>query len=131
MLKKTIAYTDFNGTERKVDCYFNLTQAEIMKMEGAGFSKKVNKIIEAETPDANAIIEVVDELITKSYGVRTDTNGFVKRATDCEEFMAGEVYSALFMELVTDADALAAFINGVIPEKMLQQATAANTTSLN
>lgn len=129
MLKRPITYTDFNGTERTVDCYFNLTQAEIMKMEAAGFSKKVNKIIEAEIPDANAIVEVVDEIVAKSYGVRTDNNGFVKRVADLEEFMAGEVYSALFMELVTDADALAAFINGVIPEKMLQQATAATTAN--
>lgn len=133
MLKRPITYTDFNGTVRTVECYFNLTQAEIMKMETAGLSKKINKITETDIPDANAIVEVVDELVTKSYGVRTDSNGFVKRVTDLEEFMAGEVYSALFMELVTNADALAAFINGIIPEKMLQQAaavTAANSTNV-
>lgn len=33
MLKKTIAYTDYNGTTRKEDFYFNLTQAEVTELE--------------------------------------------------------------------------------------------------
>ena len=33
MLKKTVTYTDYNGSERTEDFYFNLTKAEIMEME--------------------------------------------------------------------------------------------------
>ena len=33
MLKKTITYVDYNGTERTEDFYFNLTKAEILEME--------------------------------------------------------------------------------------------------
>lgn len=33
MLKKTITYVDYNGTERTEDFYFNLTKAELMEME--------------------------------------------------------------------------------------------------
>ena len=33
MLKKTITYVDYNGTERKEDFYFNLSKAEIMEIE--------------------------------------------------------------------------------------------------
>ena len=33
MLKKTITYKDYNGTERTEDFYFNLTKAEVMEME--------------------------------------------------------------------------------------------------
>ena len=33
MLKKTIAYIDYNGTTRKEDFYFNLTQAEVTELE--------------------------------------------------------------------------------------------------
>ena len=33
MLKKTITYTDYNGSERTEDFYFNLSKAEIMEME--------------------------------------------------------------------------------------------------
>ena len=31
MLKKTINYTDYNGTERTEDFYFNLTQTEVLQ----------------------------------------------------------------------------------------------------
>ena len=33
MIKKTMTYTDYNGTERTEDFYFNLTKAEVMEME--------------------------------------------------------------------------------------------------
>ena len=32
MLKKTITYTDYNGSERTEDFYFNLSKAEAMEM---------------------------------------------------------------------------------------------------
>ena len=33
MIKKTITYTDYNGVSRTEDFWFNLTTAELMKME--------------------------------------------------------------------------------------------------
>ena len=33
MLKKTITYTDYNGSQRTEDFYFNLSKAEIAEME--------------------------------------------------------------------------------------------------
>ena len=33
MLKKTIEYVDYNGNPRKEDFYFNLSEAELAKME--------------------------------------------------------------------------------------------------
>ena len=33
MLKKTVTYTDYNGTERTEDFYFNLSKAEVIEME--------------------------------------------------------------------------------------------------
>ena len=51
MYKKTITYTDFNGTERTEDFYFHMTQAEILKMEYSqegGMTNVIQKIIETE-----------------------------------------------------------------------------------
>ena len=51
MLKKTITYTDYNGTERTEDFYFNLTKAEILDMEmseAGGLTAKLNRIIESK-----------------------------------------------------------------------------------
>ena len=124
MIKKTITYTDYNGNERTEDKYFNLTKAEITKMElsiKGGLAEMIKRIVDAQ--DTPAIIEVFEDLIKRSYGVKTpDGKGFVKRAEDLEEFMATEAYSQLFMELATDADAAAAFVNGVVPADMAKQA---------
>ena len=123
MLKKTITYNDFNGNERKEDFYFNLTKAEVMRMEMStrgGLAERIQRIVAAQ--DAPAIIEVFEDLIQKSYGVKSeDGRSFLKRKADLEEFMATEAYSILFMELATDADAASKFINGIVPADMSQQ----------
>lgn len=116
MLKKTITYTDYNGVERKQDFYFNLTKAEIMKIEMSvpgGLAEKIRRIVDAQ--DQPAIIEVFEDLIGKSYGVKTPEGGFKKKPEFLEDFMATPAYDELFMELATDADAAAKFVNGIIP----------------
>ena len=63
MLKKTITYTDYNGSERTEDFYFNLTKAEIMEMEMSttgGLTEMINRIVAAQ--DAPAIISIFKEI---------------------------------------------------------------------
>ena len=126
MIKKTITYTDFNGGERTEDFYFHLTKAEITKMEmsvNGGMAERIQRIVSAQ--DQPAIIEVFEDLIKKSYGVKTpDGRGFVKRKEDLEAFMATEAYSQLFMELATDSDAASTFVNGIIPADLSKQISA-------
>lgn len=118
MLKKTITYTDFNDNERTEDFYFNLTKAEAMEMEMStvgGLSEQIQKIIAAQ--DMPSIIKIFKELILKSYGEKSaDGRRFVKKPELSEAFSETEAYSTLFMELATDADAAAAFVNGIIPQ---------------
>lgn len=131
MIKKTITYTDYNGNEQKGDFYFNLNKAELMRMEmsiNGGLTAKINRIIAAE--DMPSIIEIFEELIQKSYGVKTpDGKGFMKRKEDLDAFMATEAYSELFMELATDSDKAAEFINGIVPADLSKQ-IAANPAAL-
>lgn len=123
MLKKTITYTDFNGNERTEDLYFNLTKAEILKMEMSikgGLAERIKRIISAQ--DQPAIMEVFDDLITRSYGVKSpDGKTFLKNQALVDEFVQSEAYSVLFMELCTDADAAAKFINGIVPADVSKQ----------
>lgn len=120
MLKKTLTFTDYNGTERTEDFYFNLNQAELTKMEmsiNGGLTEMIKRVVAAQ--DAPAIIEIFENLIQKSFGVKTlDGRGFIKRKEDLEAFMSTEAYSNLFMELATDSDAAAKFVNGIVPAKM-------------
>lgn len=128
MIKKTITYSDFNGNERTEDFYFNLTKAEITKMElsiKGGLAEMIQRIVAAQ--DTPAIIEVFEDLIKRSYGVKTpDGRGFVKKAEDLEAFIATEAYSQLFMELATDAEAASQFVNGVVPADMAKQVAEAS-----
>lgn len=117
MLKKTISYVDFDGNKRTEDFYFNLTKAEVTEMEMStegGLVKMLEKIV--STQDSKRIIEVFKELILKAYGEKSpDGKRFIKTQELREAFSQTEAYSELFMELATNADASAAFVNGIVP----------------
>ena len=117
MLKKTFTYTDYNGIERTEDHYFNLSKAELMEMElstAGGLAEMINRIVAAQ--DAPAIVRVFKDLVLKAYGRKSDDGRrFIKSKELSDEFAQTEAYSQLFMELATDADAAAAFVNGIVP----------------
>jgi hypothetical protein len=120
MLRKTITYEDLDGNPLTEDFYFNLTAAEIAEMElgkAGGFSEYLQKIVAAQ--DAVSIIATFKEIIARSYGVRSDDNKrFIKSETLWNDFMQSDAYSVLFLELVTDADASAAFIRAIVPKEL-------------
>lgn len=120
MLKKTIAWTDFDGNERTETFYFNLTPAEVTEMElstKGGLAAMIEKIVAEE--DNVRIIGMFKDIIGKSYGQKSqDGKFFVKNSENREAFMQTGAYSVLFMELATDADAAAAFIEGIVPKKL-------------
>ena len=126
MYKETITYVDYNGMERTEPFYFNLTEAEVMEMEMSvkgGLAEMIQRIVDAK--DQPAIIKIFKELITKSYGVKTpDGRGFRKSESLTEDFIATPAFSKMFMKLATDADAAAAFVNGIVPENLSKQAAA-------
>ena len=123
MLKRTITYTDYNGTERTEDFYFNLTKAELMEMEmsiNGGLAEMIQHIVKAQ--DAPSIIKIFKDLVFKAYGEKSlDGKRFVKSEEISNAFAQTEAYSILFMELATDDEAAAAFINGIVPADMSKQ----------
>lgn len=126
MLKKEIAYTDYNGVERKETFYFNLSKAEIMEMEMTtvgGFAEMIQKIVDAQ--DAPSIIKTFKDLVLKSYGEKSpDGKRFIKTEELRDSFEQTEAYSTLFMELATNAAAATEFINGIIPADLAKQVSA-------
>lgn len=124
MIKKTISYTDYDGNERKEDFYFNLSKPELIEMqtsEAGGLEKKIEKITQEQ--DVAKIIELMKEIIQKSYGVKSDDGKrFIKNQEILDEFMQSEAYSELFMELATDANAASEFINGILPKGLVEEA---------
>lgn len=128
MLKKTITYTDYNGTERTEDFYFNLTETECVELEtsiNGGLSALINKII--QTNDHNELIQLWKKIIYLAYGEKSlDGKHFVKTKEVKDNFTYTEAYNKLFMELSRNAQAGTDFINGIIPQKAVQNATPQN-----
>lgn len=125
MLKKTITYTDYNGSERTEDFYFNLTKGEIMEMQlstSGGLGEMLTKLIAAQ--DMPSLIKVFKDLILKAYGEKSpDGKRFIKSEELSTAFSQTEAFSNLFTELATNADAASAFVNGIVPAEVSKQAS--------
>lgn len=121
MLKRNITYENFNGEKKTGVFYFNLTKAEIVRMEvGRGLRDILVTIVEAK--DNAKILEEFETLILAAYGVRTeDGERFVKTKDLRDEFRQSAAYDQLFIEMVTDEKVAADFINGVIPKEVLAE----------
>lgn len=133
MLKKEIAYIDYNGVERTETFHFNLSKAELMDMEMSvtgGFGEMVNRII--STKDVPALMDIFKDLIRRAYGVKSaDGRRFMKSKELTDEFVQTEAYSDLFMELALNSDEAAKFVNGILPpdfDKKIAEVTGAKST---
>lgn len=122
MYVKTIEYTDYSGNKRKEDFLFNLNTAELMEMQlsvNGGYDQWVKKI--ANTQDTAELIKIFKELILMSYGEKSlDGRKFIKKDPNTgrplyEEFEQTAAYPVLFMELSTNDEAAAEFLNQIIP----------------
>lgn len=119
MYKKTITYTDFNGDEFTDDFYFNLSKAELIKLETTTEKGGFITMLEALLKDRNVpeVLKAYDKLIRLSYGKKTpDGRQFVKREEYLEEFLSCGAYDELYTELMTNDNAAVEFIKGITPK---------------
>lgn len=122
MLKKTMTYSDIDGNSVTEDFYFNMTKAELLKLElseDAGLSEKIERIQKPNTP-GRVVLEVFDAILGFSYGIRKDGK-FVKPAGCFEEFQTTDAYSDLLFEIATDAKKAAQFVNDVMPAELMAE----------
>lgn len=126
MLKKLIEYVDYDGKKRAENFYFYMSKAELMEMElgtVGGMQNLIQLIIDKQ--DIPKIMEAFKTIILKSYGEKSpDGRRFIKSKELSEAFSQTEAYSNLYMELITDAEAAARFINGIVPEDVAAAAKA-------
>ena len=124
MLKKTITYTDYAGNVRTEDHYFHLNKAEVVKWLSTSGGYTLDKLLERLASEENAreIINIFDELIHTAYGRQSlDGRKFEKSEEIWKNFLETEAYSQLFLEIIGDAKAAAAFVNGIIPQDMADE----------
>lgn len=127
MIKQTITYTDYNGNERTEEYWFNLSKAELLRLETTtkgGFQKTLENAVASE--DNYRIIEVFEDLIKRAIGMKTLDGKYFKKSKEfTEDFVQSEAYSTLLFDLLQDAEKANAFIRGIMPNDLLAQAEAA------
>jgi len=134
MIKKTITSTDFTGEELTEDFYFNLTEAELIELEvsaeGNSLSAWLEKI--GRNLQGDKLIAAFKLIIGQAYGVKsTDGRRFVKSPEILAEFRSTMAYSSLFMELATNAESAAEFVNGLMPKGMAPGQSATQNAGLS
>lgn len=140
MIKKTVNYEDFDGNKRTEDLYFNLTRFEATEFaldlpdditnevtkEGVDATnmESVSRIV--QKLGGKGIIDFIRKLVLKSYGIKSeDGRRFEKSEKISTEFSQTMAFDNLMMELLTDDDEAAKFINGVIPADLANAANGA------
>ena len=117
MYKITKKYTDFNGVEKEEDFYFNLSQADILKMElseDGGMDQRLNRLV--KTQDMKEAIKVFEGILLMAYGIKTDDGRFVKNDEIRQRFISSAAYSEIYMDLATDPDKAQKFVEGITPK---------------
>lgn len=123
MYGKKIKYTNYNGEARERKFWFHLSKAELLEMElstSGGYQNFIERII--ETRDNAELVKMFKELIHKSYGEKSDDGEmFIKNEQVLNKFVQTEAYSELYIELATNADAAAEFVNGIMPPALMAE----------
>jgi len=126
MLKQTIKYKTLDGEDRERDFYFHikkdlLVELEIVHAAEGGFKERLQRIIESKK--GRDIIDAFKEIVAMSYGVKSDDGeSFLQSKERSEWFMGTDAYSEFFLQLVTEADFAATFVNGIMPSNLEQEA---------
>lgn len=120
MLAKKIDYTDYDGNSRSETFYFNLNKTELTEMDmltPGGLKTKIETAVKDN--DTRTVFELFKKIVLSSYGVKSpDGKRFIKSPELSEEFSQTEAYNVLFMELVSDENAVENFIKHVVPKDL-------------
>ena len=114
MIKKVISYTDFDGNSRVEEFWFNLTKAEMMDLsKDGGYDKYMEQLM--HSTKVGEAIEVFKKILLLAYGKKSlDGRKFEKSPAITADFVATQAYSDLYVELASDPDKAAEFMNAVM-----------------
>jgi hypothetical protein len=122
MFKKTITFEDFEGNQQSQDFYFHISKSEFMELatNGDDMKKRIERMI--ATSDITAILNELRAFIKMSVGIRSEDGVRFLKTPEAQSYLLDSpAYDELLMELATNADASAAFINQLVSEKMQKE----------
>ena len=142
MLKKTIKYVDYNGTERTDNLYFHISKTSVLTASNDTYNEimkiaehlqnraKVLEGLDAQTineenpfdpnnrvlaESIRMIAQLIDRLVDLSYGKRSDDGTkFIKNAQVLEDFKSSLAYEAFVEQMVSNPDEMIEFINQLV-----------------
>jgi len=118
MLKKTIAYENYNGEKVSEDFYFSIDKAELIELEvtsgEGGYSALLTEIIAED--DRAKMFETFKKIINMAVGRKSaDGREFEKSPEITRKFQQCPAYSELLMELYTVEGSAVEFVSGIVP----------------
>lgn len=126
-----VKYEDFDGNEREDTLYFNLTKAELARLEmnkKGGLEQNLKSIMEAK--DNKEIWSLFEEIVMLSYGVKSpDGKRFMKSPEILSDFTESNGYSEFIFSLF-DADKAAEFVNSLVSEAKRSETQASHELKL-
>lgn len=124
MRRETISYKDYDGNEREEMFYFNLTREECISIHAktpGGLGAVLDRIVKAN--DRGVIHATFEDLLGKSYGVKSEDGRRLMKGKDGEFFAAFKetlAYDELICKLISVPGYAAEFFNDVIPTEELK-----------
>lgn len=126
MQRVTVTYEDFDGNQVQEELFFNLSKAELIRMEldnTIPLSVMASRM--QENPTGMDTYRFATYLIVKAYGMRSeDGRRFRKTEQQTADFETSPAYDALLEKFMADADFAAGFIGGLLPKDLMSQAQA-------
>lgn len=130
MFKYTVRYKNFNGDEKAKDLLFHLSQSEIMRRElttEGGYGEYIDGIAKAK--NQAELTRAFEDLVLSSYGeLSADGESFVKNDEAgnplVNKFKNTAAYDQLFVDLLTNEELPAKFVNGLMPADLMAQVAA-------
>lgn len=124
MLKKEMTYKNYDGTEDITETfYFNLSKPDLLELEVSykdGIEGTLKDFLAKD--DKAGLLAFFKKVILLSHGVKSEDgkrfNNKDEKAT--EEFTQTNAYSDLYMELLNNSDAAAAFVSGIVPSDLAE-----------
>lgn len=132
MLKKTVTYTDYDGVQRTETLYFNLTKAEISRIqmkEDGNFIAHMQRLLEKR--HVEELYLFFEDFVKRSYGEKSlDGSRFVKTPEKTQDFEWSPAFSEVLMEIVQNPEKMQEFVLGVIPADMRNSAGSIDVQNL-
>lgn len=124
MQRVTVTYEDFDGNQVQEELFFNLSKAELIRMElDSPIPLSVMASRMQEKPGGTDTYRFATYLIAKAYGMRSDDGRrFRKTEQQTFDFEISPAYDALLEKFMADTDFAAGFIGGLLPKDLMDQA---------